>query len=203
MRAADFVVDNPSTPYSLALAALLNHMMPGRAGRGRVVALTAPGSGAEKSVIALGLARVAAGQGLRTVLLDGDFNRPVIAPAVGFRSVPTGIAELLGGSAPLSRALLRDPRSGVLLLSAARPTGAVQALWTSPKMAELLNYFRQNCDLVIIDAAPALADMPFLARLCDQVVLIAQGQAPQAVLDAAMRSLVACGAPQTGLVVTR
>ena len=70
-------------------------------------------------------------------------------------------------------------------------------------MAELLNYFRQNCDLVIIDAAPALADMPFLARLCDQVVLIAQGQAPQAVLDAAMRSLVACGAPRTGLVVTR
>jgi len=203
MRAADFVVDNPGAPYSQALAALLSRMTPGRSGRGRVVALTAPGADAGKSVIALGLARVAAGRGLRTVLLDGDFNRPVIALAAGFRSVPAGIAELLGGSAPLSHTLLRDPRSGAFLLSAARPTGAARALWTSPKMAELLNYFRQNCDLVIIDAAPALADMPFLARLCDQVVLIAQGQAPQAVLDAAMRSLVACGAPQTGLVVTR
>jgi uncharacterized protein involved in exopolysaccharide biosynthesis len=203
MRAADFVVDNPGAPYSLALAALLSRMIPGRSGRGRVVALTTPGADAGKSVIALGLARMAAGRGLRTVLLDGDFNRPVIAPAAGFRSVPAGIAELLGGSAPLSRALLRDPRSGAFLLSAARPTGAAQALWTLPKMAELLNYFRQNCDLVIIDAAPALADMRFLARLCDQVVLVAQGRAPQAILEAAVHALDACGAPQTGLVVTR
>jgi Mrp family chromosome partitioning ATPase len=203
MRAADFVVDNPGAPYSLALAALLSRMTPGRSGRGRVVVLTAPGSDAGKSVIALGLARVAAGQGLRTVLLDGDFNRPVIASAVGFRSVPAGIAELLSGSAPLSRTLLKDPRSGAFLLSAARPTGATQALWTSAKMVELLNYFRQNCDLVIVDAAPALADMQFLARLCDQVVLIAQGRAPQAVLEAAVRALAALGAPQAGLVVTR
>ena len=104
-----------------------------------------------------------------------------------------------GGLALLATTEAAQLLSWMELLSAC----LFQALWASPKMAELLNYFRQNCDLVIIDAAPALADMPFLARLCDQVVLIAQGQAPQAVLDAAMRSLVACGAPQTGLVVTR
>jgi succinoglycan biosynthesis transport protein ExoP len=178
-------------------------MMPGRSGRGRVVALTTPGSDAGKSVIALGLARVAAGQGLRTVLLDGDFCRPAIAPATGYRAIPAGIVELLGGSAPLSLALLRDPRSAAFLLSAARPTGAAQALWTSPKMAELLSYFRQNCDLVIIAAAPALADMPYLARLCDQVILVAQGQAPQAVLEGAARALAAYGTPQAGLVITR
>jgi polysaccharide biosynthesis transport protein len=203
MRAADFVVDNPGAPYSQALSALLSRMTPGRSGRGRVVALTTPGSDAGKSVIALGLARVAAGRGLRTVLLDGDFNRPAIAPAAGYRSVPAGIVELLSGSAPLSLALLRDPRSAAFLLSAARPTGAAQQLWTSPKMAELLNYFRQNCDLVIIAAAPALTDMPFLARLCDQVILVAQGRAPQTVLEGAVRALTACGAPRPGLVVTR
>jgi hypothetical protein len=70
-------------------------------------------------------------------------------------------------------------------------------------MAELLSYFRQNCDLVIIAGAPALADMPYLARLCDQVILVAQGQAPQAVLEGAARALAAYGAPQAGLVVTR
>ena len=70
-------------------------------------------------------------------------------------------------------------------------------------MAELLNYFRQNCDLVIIDAAPTLAEMPFLALLCDQVVLIAQGGSPQAALEGAVRTLAACGVSQAGLVVTR
>jgi uncharacterized protein involved in exopolysaccharide biosynthesis len=203
LRAANFVVDNPGAPYSQTLSSLLSRMTPGRSGWGRVVALTAPGSDAEKSVIALGLARVAASRGLRTVLLDGDFNRPVIAPAAGYRSIPAGIVELLSGTAPLSLALLRDPRSAAFLLSAARPTGAAQQLWTSPKMAELLSYFRQNCDLVIIAAAPALADMPFLARLCDQVILVAQGRAPQAVLEGAVRALTSCGAPRLGLVVTR
>ena len=45
--------------------------------------------------------------------------------------------------------------------------------------------------------------MPFLARLCDQVILVAQGRAPQAVLEGAVRALTAGGAPRPGLVVTR
>ena len=83
MRAADFVVDNPGAPYSQALSALLSRMTPGRSGRGRVVALTTPGSDAGKSVIALGLARVAAGRGLRTVLLDGDLQPARYRPRGG------------------------------------------------------------------------------------------------------------------------
>jgi len=201
MRAADFVADNPGAPYSQALTVLLRRIAPGRSARGRVAVLTAPGSDMGRSVIALCLARLAAAQGLRTVLVDGNFARPVIAPAAGLGSAPAGIVELLNGSAPLSRALLRDSRSAALLLSAAAPVSAAQALWASPKMAELLNYFRQNCDLVIIDAPPA--QMSRLARLCDQVVVVAQGQAPQAVLEAALSGLTAWGAPQTGLVVTR
>lgn len=199
-RAADFVVDNPGARYSQALSFLLDRI----ARRpGWIVSLTAPGLDAGKSVIALSLARVAASRGLRTVLLDGNFNQPVIARAAGFGSAPDGIAELLGGSLPLSRVLSRDPRSGAFLLSAARPTGVAQQLWTSPKMAELLSYFRRNCDLVIVDGAPAMADMPFLGRLCDQVVLVAQARTPQAVLEHALRALHAFGAPQPGLVVTR
>ena len=200
MRAADFVVDHPGAPYSQALTALLRRIVPGRSAQGRVMALTAPGPDLGKSVIALSLARLAAAQGLRIVLLDGNFAYPVMAPAAGLRFVPAGIVELLNGSAPLSRTLLHDPRSGALLLSAA-PGTAAQVHWASPKMAGLLTYFRQSCDLVIIDAAPA--DMAELSRLCDQVVVVVEGRAPQGVLDAAVRGLAAWGAPQTGLVVTR
>jgi hypothetical protein len=45
--------------------------------------------------------------------------------------------------------------------------------------------------------------MPFLAQQCDQVILVASGRAPQAVLEGAVRALAAYRAPQTGLVVTR
>jgi len=205
MRAADWPVDRPEAPYSQALSALLGQIASGWPGRAKIVALTSPGTDPGKSVIALGLARAAARQGLRTILVDGEFSRPFVVPAMGLCAVAAGIVEILNGTALLSHALLKDSRSSVLVLSAARPVGAPLALWSSPKMAELLNYFRQTCDLVIVDATPvpAAAEMPVLARLCDEIVIIAQGQAPQPVLESAVRALVASGARTTGLVVTR
>jgi len=203
MRAADAVIDRPGAPYSQAVSVLLRRLAAGRSGQGRVVALTSPGADPCKSVIALALARAASRQGLRTVLLDGNFGRPFVASAMGFRGVPAGIAELLGGNAPLSRALLKDPRSNVYLLSAARPLRA--GLWSSPRMADLLVYLRNHCDFVVIDAMPVLQapDMSTLAGLCDQIVLVAHGRAPQAVLEAAARALEAQGGPASGLVITR
>ncbi len=204
MRAANVVIDQPGAPYSRALSILLGQIAPARSGRGSVVALTSPSADAGKSVIALALARAASLQGLRVVLLDGNFNRPLIAPAIGFRGVTSGIAELLGGGASLSRALLKDPRSNVYVLSAARPAGP--ALWASPQMGNLLAYLRQHSDLVLIDAMPvhqAPEMSVLLVRRCDQIVLVAQGGAPQAALEGASRVLAAQGAPALGLVVTR
>ena len=205
MRAADWPIDRPEAPYSQALSGLLQQLAPSRPGRAKIIALTSPGADPGKSVIALGLARAAARQGWRTILVDGEFSRPVIIPAMGLHAVAAGIVELLSGTAPLSRALLKDTRSSLLVLSAARPVGAAHALWSSAKMAELLNYFRRACDLVIVDAAPVLAstEMPVLARLCDEFVLVAQGQAPQPVVAGAVRTLAASGARTVGLVVTR
>ena len=205
MRAADWPVDRPEASYSRTLSALVEQLAPDRPGRAKIVALTSPGADPGKSVIALGLARAAARRGLRTILVDGEFSRPVITTAMGYRPVTAGIVELLSGAAPLSRVLLRDSRSSVLVLSASRPVAAAQALWSSPKMAELLNYFRQTCDLVIVDAAPALAaaEMAFLAPLCDEIVLVTQGRAPQPVLEGAVQALAASKARMAGLVVTR
>ncbi|MBU6299818.1 MAG: exopolysaccharide transport family protein, partial [Alphaproteobacteria bacterium] len=205
MRAAGYVIDQPHAPYSRAYQTLLGQVVPAWPGKGKIVALTAPGPDAGKSVIALGLARAAARHGLRTVILDGNFERPVIAPAMGYTSLPAGIGEFLAGVQPLSRALVRDPRSSALVLSVARPAGPARMLWTAPKMAELLGYFRQTCDLVLIDAPPVLTagDMAFLSRLCDQVVLVAHGRMPQTVLESATRALAASGTAALGLVITR
>jgi Mrp family chromosome partitioning ATPase len=134
--------------------------------------------------------------------LDGDFLRPLIAPAMGLRGA-AGIAELLNGSASLSHALVKDPRSNAFVLSVARPAGP--ALWASPNMGNLLGYLKQHCDLVIIDAMPVLQapEMSVLARMCDQIVLVTQGRAPQAGLEAAAHVLARHGAAAPSLVITR
>ncbi len=205
MRAAGLVIDQPDSPYSMAISGLLARMVRREPGRGTIVALTSPGGDPGKSVIALGLARSAASHGLRTILLDGDFERPGLARAMGFQPSNAGIYELLSGFVPLSRALAKDPRSNAYLLSAARPSAAAQSWWTTSKMAEMLSYLRQTCDLVIIDATPVLAPagMTAISRLCDEVILVAQGGAPQAGLQGALQNLTASGARKLGLVITR
>jgi polysaccharide biosynthesis transport protein len=194
MRAADWAVQAPETSYGRALSALVDRIAAG----GRVVALVSPYEDAGRPVIALALARLAARRGLRTILVDGDFRRPVIATALGYRMVPAGVGELLSGAAPLSRTLLKDPKSGAFVLTSA-PGSA--ALWSSPKMTRLLDYFRRHCDLTIVDCGPAGAVLA--ARLADRVVVAVRSDAPKAGLDGALHALKGAGARTMGLIVTR
>jgi polysaccharide biosynthesis transport protein len=194
-RTADWAFDNPGTPYSQALLALLRKVVPFRSGQGQIITLTSAGSDPGKSVLALSLARLSTRQGLRTLLIG-------VAPAFGAMA---GLTEVLNGAAPLSRALLKDHRSGAFVLPAFQNPAMSRVAWTSSRMAELLGYLRRSCDLVIVDAGPvrAAGEWPALARLSDHVVIVARAAGPQPGLLAAVRSLAAFGASLAGLVVTR
>ncbi|MDE2183222.1 MAG: hypothetical protein KGJ78_09395 [Alphaproteobacteria bacterium] len=166
-------------------------------GGGRsVIALASPGPEPLRAALAVGLARLAARAGLRTILVDGDLAYPSLARALGYGAVP-GFAAVLAGRAGLDRVLLRDRRSPALLLSAAP---AAPAVWALPKMARLFDYFRRSCDLVIVDAGIAA---PFPARLCDQTVIVASGDVTQDQLLWSLRGLAASGVRLAGLVVLR
>lgn len=196
MRAADWAVLAPETAYGRALSVVVDRVTQGKGGR--VMALVSPGEDAGRPVIALALARLAARRGLRTILVDGDMRRPVLAAAIGHPMVGAGLAELLGGTAPLARTLLKDSKSGAFVLTAA-PASA--ALWASPKMTQLLDFFRRSCDLVIVDSGPATGVSA--ARLSDAVVVTIHGAAAQPRLVSALQVLAAAGGRVMGLVVTR
>jgi len=203
-RAADWPLAQPQAPYSQAISGLLTQLFPGRGGRGRIVALSSPHGDAGKSVIALALARAATRHGLRTVLLDVSAGWPVIAPALGYRSIAAGLAELLNG-APLSQALLRDPKSSLSVLSAAARPDAAQFSWTAPKVAELFDYLRRQSDLVVIDGPAVLGsfELAALARYCDRTALVVAAGAPQTVLAEALTALSAQGLSAPGLIIER
>ena len=192
LRMADWLLDNPASPYGQSLNGLLERLVPGRVGRALVVTVTAPTAEASKSVAILSLARIAALRGLRTIILDADLGRLAPATATG------GVSGFLQG-APLNTLLVKDRRSPVFLLSASA------SLWPQPRTIDLLNHLKQHCDLVLIDAAPPLTIglWPVLARLSDTVILYAAAKAPQPVLEAALRALSAMAAPLKGLVLAR
>lgn len=192
LRLADWVLDNPGAPYSQSLNSLLQNLVPGRTGQARVVVLTAPCAEASKAVATLSLARLAAARGLRTILLDADLGR--LAPP-GAR---VGISGFLQGL-PLPTLMLKDRRTPVYMMAA----GA--AVWPDRRTADLLNYLKQNCDLIVIDAgmpsSPGL--WPVLAQLADAVLVYAAAKTPQPILEGSLRSLVAMAAPVKGLILAR
>jgi len=192
LRVADWVVNNPASPYGQALTALARSLVATPAPGARVVALTSAAHDAGKAVIALSLARLAALSGLRVLLIDGDLGRS--APG----TANMGLAALLAG-APVDRAVVKDRRTRAYLM------GAAGIAWNAPHIAEAFAYLRRCCDLVLFDAAPASASevWPRQAILCDSVILVTAANAPQPVFDAALRSLVATRSPPSGLIVTR
>ncbi|MEJ0028081.1 MAG: exopolysaccharide transport family protein [Rhizomicrobium sp.] len=204
--AADHMVDWPASPFARAIGALLGRVAPNRnLGAGRIVAVTTSESPAAGTTVALALARAAAARGLRTILIDGHLARPVLAEAARIRP-QAGLLEVLGGVLPLNRALVRDPRSDVLLLALARPPRDPKAAIASPKMGELFAHLRGICDLAIVAAPPVLesSEAPSLARLSDAVVMVAHpDERPRPRLSQALAALVKGRSAPVGVVLVR
>lgn len=191
-RLADWVLDNPASPYALSLNQLLQGLTASGRGAPQIVTVTAPNAEASKSVAALALARTAALRGLRTVLLDADMGR--LAPS----GPQAGVAGFLQG-VPLANLMLRDRRTHAFFMSAS------PVLWANPRTLDLVNHLKNNCDFIVIDAGPPMPGSAWqvLARLSDSVVLYTAAQTSQLAVDGALRSLVAMAAPVKGLVLGR
>ena len=206
--AADHIVDWPASPFAQAIGALLVRVLPNRnRGTGLIVAVTTSESPAAGTTVALALAlaRAAAARGLRTILVDGHLAKPVLAEAARIRP-QAGLLEVLGGTVPLNRALVRDPRSEALLLALARPPRDPKAAIASPKLGELFAHLRGICDLAIVTAPPVLesSEAPSLARLSDAVVMVAHpDERPRPGLGKALSALAQWRSAPVGMVLVR
>jgi Mrp family chromosome partitioning ATPase len=171
LEAADYVIDWPASRFARASAALVRQLE-AREGEGAVVALTAPEPGDSKSVVAVSLARAAAGMGKRAIIVDCD---PAHRSAAALHADPAvGLYEVLTGGVPLNKALVRDPRSGAFLLILKQRPAQAAAMFASPQMHRLLEILRDSCDLVILDCGVALngPETALIARQADATLVV-------------------------------
>jgi uncharacterized protein involved in exopolysaccharide biosynthesis len=187
-RLSDAVVDQPSSPQARAVNELAHALLPpGDTGR---VALVAPvAQGDVQTDLAVAIARAAAQNGRRVVLIDGNFRNPRVAHAIGVTN-QKGLVAALTGRLRLSQCFFRDTRSGAIMLACSHGLQNPSQILASPAMAQLVAHLRGACDLVVIDAAPVLAanDAAQLAQLSD-VALVVSNRAPREAIGRAMREL--------------
>ncbi len=128
----------------------------------RVLVVTSSRPGEGKSTLALALARRAAQQGERVLLIDCDLARPNLSRMMGAETA-AGIAELCGldRAGESGRLALQEDASGLAFL----PTGdggRHRGVGGLPGLIARQGW-RRDFDLIILDAPPALASADALA----------------------------------------
>ncbi|HET7228564.1 MAG TPA: GNVR domain-containing protein [Longimicrobium sp.] len=154
-----------------------------------VLTVTSAMSGDGKSTVASGLAAAFAGQGQRTLLIDGDVRRGVLHRNLGLARTP-GLIDLLNGTAGLGD-VLRPVGSYWVIPSGARlKTGP--ELIGSPAMAALLAEVKPRFQVVIVDSPPlgAGVDAYVLGTLTGAMLMVVRTGATDGELAGAKLDLL-------------
>ncbi len=204
---ANLVADQPNSAAAQAMRLLARRVAtPVHGLRPIIVLVTSLYQHEGQTGIALALARAAAQSGSRVVLFDGNLRMPAAALQAGLQAAPAAIAEVLNGNARLSRSVQRDPRSSALILSGPAHNSNPHEVWASLAMEKLTAYFRQVCDLVIVDGVPIVpgSELPLIAGHCDAMIVVAAANdAPRPELRAALDYVRSTANLPVGLVFTR
>jgi len=120
------------------------------------------------------LARRLAKAGVRTALVDGDFQKPGLADALGIEVI-TGWDEVLATGAPLQEALVVSKQDDLTLLPLSDKIARPQQLVRNLQVAVGLRALAEQYDLVLVDAGPVLgsdATTPALLQQLDEVNVV-------------------------------
>ncbi len=169
--------------------------------RSLMVTSAAPGEG--KTTTAANLAAVHAGQGKRTLLIDGDLRRPSVHRNFNLPSV-VGLFNVLMGEIPWRDALLHvDEIPNLSILPAGPPTRRASDLM-GRGVSELIEDATAEFDLVILDAPPLLgfAEPLHMATAVDGVIIVARaGQTSRKAVGSVLATLNRLRVKVIGLVL--
>ncbi len=157
-----------------------------------------------KSYIAANLATVSAQAGQTVVLVDADLRRGYQHKYFGLPRDTPGLSNILSGTAGIEDVLVRDPETGLYLITVGRYPPNPAELLMHPNFAKLLAELDRRFDLTIIDTAPLLAvtDPSIIAKYAAMILLVVRYHDVGArELAAAIKVLDRVGRKATGSVL--
>jgi succinoglycan biosynthesis transport protein ExoP len=168
--------DEPNSIFSEALRSLRSVLFIARSGAPpQVTLVTSANAGEGKSTVSLNLAAAIAQQQKRVLLLETDLRRPILRGRLVL-SVQRGLSTIL---ADPEHSIDVDPLEvePYLFVMPGGPIPPFPAeLLGSPRMATLLQGWRQQFDFIIVDSPPILpvADVRSLVPFVDAILLVAR-----------------------------
>lgn len=171
----------------------------------RTIVVTSPLPGDGKSTTSSNLAITLASAGQRTVLIDGDLRRPMIASVFGLVEGP-GLTDVLAGRATLAEvAHTIGENKNLVVIAAGKVPPNPSEVVGSERMRELLEALAEQAT-VIVDAPPLIpvTDAAVIANRADGAVVVATvGKTTFDMLGKALANLERAGARALGIVLNR
>jgi succinoglycan biosynthesis transport protein ExoP len=201
-----YVLDNPNSPFTEALRALRARVWWAARDRDvKSVLVTSSNPGEGKTSFALALARLAAKEGYKVLLLECDFRRPKLD-----RVLPTKVV----GGAPNFLADMNqwrnwigiDQATGLHYLAAIDDSRNLAQHLESGQLDQLMREAREEYSLIVIDSPPIMRvpDAMLLARSVDVVMLMVRWRnTRRRVVHEAMRRLYLDSDRLVGVVLTQ
>jgi len=169
----------------------------------RSILLTSASPSEGKSTVAAHLAATHAGQGKRTLLIDGDLRRPSVHRLY---QVPNsvGLSNVLLQQISWRDALVRMPEPAGLDILPAGPATRRASDLIGTGLAELVEEAAREYDLVVLDAPPLLgfAEPLQMASVVDGVIVVARaGDTSRTALGSVIATLARLRANLVGVVL--
>ncbi len=141
----------------------------------KVILMTSAMPGEGKSLIALSLARSAALDGARVLLIDCDFRDPAVARSL---KVPGthGLDDLLINGPSGGSPIRTDQASGLHFIPTEAAPQKAQELLGGRLFTGLLKEVRRHYDLILLDCPPVapVSDSLLIAQQADAILVVAQ-----------------------------
>jgi capsular exopolysaccharide synthesis family protein len=169
-----------------------------------VLVVTSTRHGEGCSTVVFGLAAALTASGCRVLVVQADLRGPGIAGDPG-TTPPAGLTDVLAGRIPVRKGIHPRPEQSFDVLGGGSAPSNPSELIGSQQLADLLQEFREEYDVLLVDAPPLLAvtDGVELAALADATILVCRhDRTRRAHLLASVASLSAVSARLVGTVLT-
>jgi succinoglycan biosynthesis transport protein ExoP len=187
------VLAAPAGPEAEAVRLLRTRLrFVGRGAVPRSLLFVSSTAGEGASSLAAAFARLAALDGLRVLLLEGDLQGPSLARMLDLPP-SNGIVETLVGHEHWRDAIVRDPHSNLECLVAGGSTPGAGQLLETMQLQNLIAEARDDYNLIVMDSQPlsGATHSLILAHVADAVVLVvAPEEASRQEVHAAKEALV-------------
>ena len=177
MSAHEYLTHKPQSALAESMNTLgisLSLLNPDSATKSILITSSVPSEG--KSTLACLLAKQTASTGKKVVLIDCDLRRPTIAKYFGLDKTALGLTDyLMNHDLNINDLLVTEPQSGLKILTQGH-AGYVNpsSLFSSHRMAALIETLKNQADLLILDSPPIMAvpDTRTLGSLVDSTVYV-------------------------------